>query len=116
MGVGDLRQTGTGLSTFSIASNQTFQLTFMVNNNFISDGVTYFLVTSNNGSGFFRITARNVSLSPYPGPTNTDATAFGGNAGLLDPVNDFDLGASNNPGDPPIPRATTPSGPSRSTR
>jgi hypothetical protein len=98
MAIGSLTQTGTGLSTFSITSNQTFQLTLMINTNFISGGITYFLMVSNNGSGFFRITARDATLSPYPDPVQDDATVFGGNAALLNPVNDFDLGAYNTPG------------------
>src|SRR4051812_42161632 len=61
--MGSLTQTGTGLSTFSITSNQTFQLTLMVNNNFMSGGITYFLMVSNNGSGLFRMTARDATLS-----------------------------------------------------
>jgi hypothetical protein len=92
-----LFQTGTGLTTFSILPNQTFQLTLQVTTNFISSGVTYFF---NNpqfaGSPFFQITARDMSMNPYPDPTTDDATAFGGNAGLLNPFNDFDLGSTNN--------------------
>jgi hypothetical protein len=92
-----LFQTGTGLTTFSITPNQQFQLTLQVTNNFISSGVTYFF---NNpqfaGTARFQIIARDMSLNPYPDPTTDDATAFGGNAGLLNPFNDFDLGSTNN--------------------
>ncbi len=95
---GSLTDTVSGMSTFSITSNQTFQLTLMVTTNFLSSGCTYFL-QSNNGNGFFQLTARDMSMSPYPDPTTSDSTAFGGMAGLLNPVNDFDLGATNNGSD-----------------
>jgi hypothetical protein len=69
----------------------------MVTTNFISSGVTYFF---NNpqfaGAARFQITARDMSLNPYPDPTTDDLTAFGGTAGLLNPFNDFDLGSTNN--------------------
>ena len=80
----------------SITQNQQFFLRLQISTNFDSSGITFFLQSSSNASGFFRITARDMSMSPYPDPTTDDATAFGGNAGLLDPVNDFDLGATNN--------------------
>jgi len=92
-----LFQTGTGLTTFNITPNQTFQLTLQVTTNFISSGVTYFF---NNpqfaGVARFQIIARDMSLNPYPDPTTDHATAFGGTAGLLNPFNDFDLGSTNN--------------------
>src|SRR3954452_14410023 len=79
-----LTQTGTGLPTFTIPANGTFQLTLQVTTNFISSGVTYFF---NNpqfaGTPHFQITARDMTLNPYPDPTTDDATAFGGSAGLL---------------------------------
>lgn len=90
-----LTQTGTGLSTFSITSNETFQMTLTCTTDFISSGITYFLL-NNNGVPIFRITARDMSQNPYPDPTTDDMTAFGGDAGLLNPVNDFDLGSTNN--------------------
>ena len=89
---GSLTQTGTGLSTFTISSNQQFQLTLMVTTNFISSGDTYFF-QNDNATPIFQIVARDMSLSPYPDPTVNNP--FNGNAGLLNPVNDFDLGATN---------------------
>jgi hypothetical protein len=86
-------------SSISITGNQQFFLRLQISTNFISSGITFFLQSSNNASGFFRITSRDMSMSPYPDPTTSDATAFGGNAGLLDPVNDFDLGGTNNGSD-----------------
>jgi hypothetical protein len=89
-----------GSNSISIGANQSFQLTLSVTTNFVSSGYTVFYQTSPNGSGLFRITARQ-NLSPvhpvtginvFNDPTTADGTAFGGNAGLLDPVNDFDLG------------------------
>jgi len=68
----------------------------MANLNFLSDGITYFLQVSNNGSGLFRITARDISLSPYPvAPPFTPC--------LLDPTCDSDLGSGNNGMDPDPP-------------
>ncbi len=98
---GSLTQTGTGASTFNISSNQQFQLTVTVSTNFVSSGVTYFLRTSNNGSGFFQVIARDTTLNPYPDPTTSDSRAFGGSAGLLNPVNYFDLGETNNGSETP---------------
>ena len=82
-------------SSISITQNQQFFLRLQINTNFISSGITFFL-QSNNGNGLFRLTARDMSMSPYPDPTTDDATAFSGDAGLLNPVNDFDLGGTNN--------------------
>jgi hypothetical protein len=87
--------TSGGSSTINIMQGQAFTLTLQITTNFASSGITYFL-QSNNGSGFFRITARDMSMNPYPDPTTDDMTAFGGDAGLLNPVNDFDLGSTNN--------------------
>ena len=82
-------------STITITQNQTFYLQLQITTNFISSGITFF-VQSNNGSGLFRVVARDMTGNPYPDPTTDDATAFGGDAGLLNPVNDFDLGSTNN--------------------
>ena len=84
----------------TITQNQQFFLQLTITTNFDSSGITYFL-QSNNGNGLFQITARMWTMQagvifPYPDPTTDDATAFGGSAGLLNPVNDFDLGATNN--------------------
>lgn len=91
-----------GVTSISITGNQTFSLTLAVNMNFISSGFTVFF-QSNNGSGLFQLLSR-VNNSPYPDPTTSDATAFGGNAGILMPSNMFDLGYTNNGAD------TTPMG------
>ena len=80
----------------SIGNNGTFTLTLQISTNFVSSGITYFLQSSSNANGLFRIVSRDMSMSPYPDPTTDDATAFGGDPGLLNPVNDFDLGATNN--------------------
>jgi hypothetical protein len=87
-------------STITITQNQQFFLQLQITTNFISSGITYFL-QSNNGSGLFRITARMWTMQggvifPYPDPTTGDATLFTGNNSLLDPVNNHDLGATNN--------------------
>jgi hypothetical protein len=87
--------TNNGSSAINIMQGGTFTLTLQISTNFASSGITYFL-RSDNGSGFFRITARDMSMNPYPDPTTDDMTAFGGDAGLLNPVNDFDLGSTNN--------------------
>jgi hypothetical protein len=87
--------TNGGSSTVNIMQGQAFTLTLQITTNFASSGITYFL-QSNNGSGLFRLTARDMSMNPYPDPTTDDMTAFGGDAGLLNPVNDFDLGSTNN--------------------
>jgi hypothetical protein len=80
----------------TIGNNGTFTLTLQITTNFVSSGITYFLQSSSNANGLFRIVSRDMSMSPYPDPTTDDATAFGGDAGLLNPVNDFDLGSTNN--------------------
>ena len=85
--------------TITITQNQQFFMQLAVTTNFDSSGYTVFYL-SNNGSGLFRLVSR-VNLSPihpmtmmpvFNDPTTPDGVAFGGNAGLLDPVNDFDLG------------------------
>ena len=91
---GTLVQTGTGLTTFTfdITTSTTFQLDLNITTAFQSIGLTYFL-QSNDGNGFFQITARDITGSPFSDRTTSDAQAFGGMAGVLNPVNDFDLGA-----------------------
>ena len=82
--------TNNGSSTVNITGNQSFNLTLMINTNFISGGLTYFLAVSNNGSGLFQITA----VSPPPvGPPFLPC--------LLDPVCDSDLGPGNLPNPAP---------------
>ena len=87
-----------GSSTLNIMQGEAFTLRLQITTNFLSSGITFFL-QSNNGSGFFRITSRDITLSPYPDRTTSDAQAFGGDAGLLNPTNDFDLGLTNNGSD-----------------
>jgi hypothetical protein len=60
-----------GSSTVNIMQGQSFTLTLQITTNFISSGITYFL-QSNNGNGFFRIIARDVTsfriLAARPAP------------------------------------------------
>lgn len=103
---GTLTQNGTGLSTFNITQNQSFQLVLNINTNYTSTGITYFFQVSPNGTtgvgqSYFQLVARDMSMSPYADPTTSNANAVGGAAGLLDPVNDRDLGGTTdfpNPG------------------
>ncbi len=85
--------TSGGSASATIGSSEEFPVTFTITTNFVSNGITYFL-QSDNGSGFFQITARDASASPYTDHTTSNAVAFGGTAGVLNPVNDFDLGAT----------------------
>lgn len=98
-----LTQTGTGLTTFSIMQGGTFSLDLNIDVSFTSTGITYFYMTGNNGSGLFALTSRIVTGSPYPDLTTADSTVFSGGNPLLDPVNNNDLGATDNQGetDPP---------------
>ncbi len=98
--------TSGGLNSINITSSQTFTLNLAVSINFPSSGFTVFF-QSNNGSGLFQLISR-VNTSPYPDPTTSDATAFGGTAGRLMPSNMFDLGYTNNGADvTPIPPSGT---------
>jgi hypothetical protein len=94
-----LTQTGTGLNNFTINPGQQFQLTLQITTNFISSGATFFFFHQQgfmSGNPGFQLIARDMSMNPYPDPTTDDATAFGGNAGQLNPANMFDLGSTNN--------------------
>src|SRR6202790_3815633 len=98
---GVLSQTGTGLTTFNLAAgNSVFQLDLNITINFNSLGITYFLV-SNDASGLIAITARSIVGSPYQVLTTSDAVAFTPANGLLDPVNNDDLGGGVGPFQPP---------------
>src|SRR4029079_945826 len=64
-------------------------------------GVDYYLQSTGSGSGKFRITARNITSSPFSDVIKADAGDNGANAGILDttmsllnPRNGLDLGAS----------------------
>ena len=81
-----------GTSTINITGNQSFTLTLMITTNFPSSGITYFLQSNAAGSGFFRIVARDTTGSPYPAPP----LVCNGDACLLNPVNDMDLGGTTN--------------------
>jgi len=94
--------TSGGNNSITITQNQSFTLTLAVTTNFVSSGYTVFY-QSTSGSGFFRLVSRTntspIFNDPVDGPrpifndpTTTNGAAFGGNAGLLDPTNDFDLG------------------------
>jgi hypothetical protein len=85
--------TNNGSSTVNITSNQSFTLTLMINTNFVSSGITYFLQSNSAGSGLFTITAIDRTGSPYP--ISSDPPGPCGIACVLNPVNDFDLGATN---------------------
>ena len=93
--------TNNGSSSITITGNQQFTMTLAVQTNFTSSGYTVFY-QSNNGSGLFRIVARQ-NLSPlfngqpiFNDPTTPDSVAFSGNNSLLDPVNNNDLGYTGN--------------------
>jgi hypothetical protein len=88
---GTLTDPITGLSTVTITGNQSFQLSLRITTNFVTTGLTYFL-RSDNGSGLFQVVARHLDGSPFTNLAAADEDAFGGNAGLLDPVNNHDLG------------------------
>ena len=90
-----------GSNTISITGNQTFTLQLIINTNFISSGITVFMQTGANGSGLFRITDRVFTTQggspfPYEDPTTTNATVLAPANALLDPVNNNDLGATDN--------------------
>ena len=93
---GTLLQTGTGLQNFSIALNATFSLDLNITNTFNSIGITYFFQSNDALSPFFYVTGRITTGSPYADNTTGDAQAFADPAGRLNPVNDFDLGATCN--------------------
>ena len=76
----------------TIFPNGSFTLTLGVTTNFVSGGYTVFYTTSNAGNGLFQIVSRVNNHPLFTDPTTSDAVAFGGNAGLLNPTNDFDLG------------------------
>jgi hypothetical protein len=93
--------TSNGTNTISITGNQTFTLQLIINTNFISSGITVFMQTGANGSGLFRITDRMFTMQggspfPYEDPTATNATVLTPANALLDPVNNNDLGATDN--------------------
>ncbi len=93
---GFLFQSFTGATTFNIdrSTTSTFQLDLNAQVPFSSYWMIYFFQTGANGSGLFSVIARNTTGTPYPDNTTPDGTAFSPPNGLLDPVNNFDLGAS----------------------
>jgi hypothetical protein len=94
-----------GSSTVNITSNQSFTLTLTITTNFVSSGITYFLQSNAAGSGFFRIIGINTTGSPYPiGPFSPGPC---GDACVLNPVNGFDLGATNEGSDTDPPGTYT---------
>ena len=82
--------------TFSIAQNAPFSLDLNITATFNSIGITYFFQSNDALSPFFFITGRVTTGSPYADNTTGDAQAFADPAGRLNPVNDFDLGATCN--------------------
>jgi hypothetical protein len=90
-----------GSSTVNIASNQSFTLTLTITTNFASSGLTYFLQSNAGGSGLFRITAMDRTGSPFPSasPLPPACLVDPYTPCVLNPSNDFDLGATNNGSD-----------------
>ena len=91
--------TSGGMTSITIGQNGTFVLTLGVTTNFVSSGYTVFYQSA-SGNGLFQLTGRT-NLSPinavtggpvFDDPTTSDAVAFGGTAGILNPSNMFDLG------------------------
>jgi len=80
-----------GLTTINITANQSFSMTLGVTTNFVSSGYTVFY-TMGGGNGLFQLVSRVNNLPLFNDPTTSDAVAFGGTGGLLNPTNDFDLG------------------------
>ena len=93
---GTLLQTGTGLANFSIALNAPFSLDLNITTTFSSIGATYFFQSNDALSPFFYVNGRITTGTPYADNTTPDGTAFADPAGRLNPVNDFDLGATCN--------------------
>src|SRR4051812_10807849 len=84
--------TNNGVPIVNITSNQSFTLTLMINTNFVSSGFTLFLQSNAAGSGLFTITGIDRTGSPYPDPPPLPAPC--GNACVLNPMDDIDLGAT----------------------
>jgi hypothetical protein len=101
---GFLFQTGTGLTTFTVdrSTTQTFQLDLNISVPSHSIWVQYFL-QSNDGSGLFTVTGRNIGASPYNDLAYSDANALGYPNGVLNPSNARDLGAIINDPNNPLP-------------
>ena len=103
---GFLFQSGTGFTTFNIdrSTTSTFQLDLNIDPTFSSIAVAgLFMQTGANGSGLFSATARNIAGSPYNDLITPDSVAFTPANGLLDPVNNNDLGAVITNPNMPIP-------------
>jgi hypothetical protein len=96
---GVLAQQTTGLTTFTIdvTTTTTFVLTLNITTTFLSNGITYFLETGANGSGFFALTGRANNDNLYDDVTNGDGAVTTNPFNQLNPVNDLDLGATNTP-------------------
>ena len=58
-----------------------------------TSGVSYLLEAFGSASSGFTITARDLTSSSFTDVIVTDGIALAGSGGLLDPVNDFELGA-----------------------
>lgn len=82
-----------GFNNISLNAGQSFVLDINISTTFTSVGMTYFLQISGNGSGFASLTARTITGSLFNDLITNDATAFNAANGLLDPVNNSDLGA-----------------------
>jgi hypothetical protein len=84
--------TNNGSSTLTITQNETFTLTLTLNMNFLSQGVTFFLQSNLAGSGYFRIVDRTGGGPWVIPPLPLDCLL--GDACLLNPTVDIDLGAT----------------------
>ena len=76
----------------------TFDINIMTT--FSSVGITYFL-QSNDGNGFFSLTGRNITGSPFQSVLPPEA--FMPPHGDLNPVNDFDMGGGVPDPNQPVP-------------
>ena len=83
--------TSGGLTSITIGQSGSFVLTLGVTTNFVSSGYTVFYQSA-NGNGLFQLTGRTNLMPLFNDPTTSDAVAFGGTAGVLNPSNMFDLG------------------------
>lgn len=83
-----------GLPSITITTTGTFTLDLNIATTFQSIGIDYFLyMLDSAGLGQFEISARNIDGSPFS-VVDPRPDIVGNPHGILDPVNDFDLGGS----------------------
>src|SRR6266513_4827425 len=75
------------------AKGATFVLTLNISSSEATTGLDYYL-RSLDGSGFFSISARDISTSSYHDPLNTDVSVAASPNNALNPQSHLDLGAS----------------------